>query len=63
MKDYIKSFCRAKNAGRLLQLLLKSESAEEILNGILMKAMEEVGRAFSAGELLIPEVLESYLFR
>lgn len=42
-----------------LQILLKSESAEKILNRILMKVMEEVGSAFSNGELLIPEVLES----
>ena len=31
--------------------------ARDILNGILMKAMDEVGRRFDRGELIVPEVL------
>ncbi len=39
--------------------LLKENSPLEIINGPVMKAMAEVGRLFSAGDLIVTEVLQS----
>lgn len=42
-----------------LELKLKEASPLEIINGPLMKGMDEVGRLFNANELIVAEVLQS----
>ena len=42
-----------------LDLKLKEASPLEIINGALMKGMDEVGRLFNANELIVAEVLQS----
>ncbi|MEW6211146.1 MAG: methionine synthase [Acidobacteriota bacterium] len=42
-----------------LQLKLKEATPLEIINGPLMKGMDEVGRLFNANELIVAEVLQS----
>ncbi|MBK9293522.1 MAG: methionine synthase [Oligoflexia bacterium] len=42
-----------------LEILLKSMSPLEIINGPLMKGMDEVGRLFNNNELIVAEVLQS----
>ncbi len=42
-----------------LDLGLESQAPLEIINGPLMKGMEEVGRQFNANELIVAEVLQS----
>lgn len=43
----------------LLERLIEARSAEDILNGILVPAMAEVGRLFNQGALQLPFVLRS----
>ena len=42
-----------------VEALLKERSALEIVNGPLMKGMDEVGRLFAANEMIVAEVLQS----
>jgi 5-methyltetrahydrofolate--homocysteine methyltransferase len=42
-----------------LELKLREASPLEIINGPLMKGMDEVGRLFNANELIVAEVLQS----
>ncbi len=42
-----------------LDTLLKDHSPLEIINGPLMKGMDEVGRLFGANEMIVAEVLQS----
>jgi 5-methyltetrahydrofolate--homocysteine methyltransferase len=42
-----------------LDTLLKDRSPLEIINGPLMKGMDEVGRLFGANEMIVAEVLQS----
>jgi 5-methyltetrahydrofolate--homocysteine methyltransferase len=42
-----------------LELKLKEAAPLEIINGPLMKGMDEVGRLFNANELIVAEVLQS----
>jgi 5-methyltetrahydrofolate--homocysteine methyltransferase len=42
-----------------LEVLVKERSPLEIINGPLMKGMDEVGRLFGANEMIVAEVLQS----
>ena len=42
-----------------LETLIKERTPLEIINGPLMKGMDEVGRLFAANELIVAEVLQS----
>lgn len=42
-----------------LELKLKTQSALQIINGPLMKGMDEVGRLFNQNKLIVAEVLQS----
>jgi 5-methyltetrahydrofolate--homocysteine methyltransferase len=42
-----------------LEIALKTYSPLEVINGPLMKGMEEVGRLFNGNELIVAEVLQS----
>lgn len=48
-----------ENLEELLQKALSRMSAQEIISNILMPAMEEVGKRFDSGEMILPFVLQS----
>ena len=43
----------------LIETILKSESADNVLNAILLPAMEEVGKKMARGEMILPFVLQA----
>lgn len=43
----------------LIETILKADSADSILNTMLLPAMEEVGRKMAKGEMILPFVLQS----
>ncbi|MDH4200769.1 MAG: B12-binding domain-containing protein, partial [Spirochaetia bacterium] len=49
----------SENVEQSLEEILKSKSAVETINNVLLPAMKEVGDKFGSGELILPFVLQS----
>ena len=48
-----------EEAGRVTENLLAMESAMDIIDGQLIPALDEVGEAFEAGEIFLPQMINS----
>ncbi|HEX2513134.1 MAG TPA: methionine synthase [Chloroflexota bacterium] len=58
-KEGVESLIDAALARRMADGAGRHEAAVDVLNGVLLPAMKEVGDKFGAGELILPYVLQS----